>query len=515
MAYVSNGYQDFVATVIIDNRYALDGLVGSGGMADVFLARDELLDRDVALKLLKHRYADNEEFVERFRREARSAAALANPFIVPIFDRGETEEGTYYIAMEYLPGGTLKDQIVTEGRLSPQQTMEVGLQVAEALQTAHERGIVHRDVKPRNILLADSGHVKVTDFGIARAAEATTISNPGDILGSAKYMSPEQAAGGRVGPASDLYSLGVVLYEMLTGTVPFKVDTPWDVADAHASGLPLRPSKANPDVTKGIDALIMGLLATDPKDRYQTAAEVIDELRSQRDRFPQGAPSSEDETIALAAAAYTERAASSATGHRRRVPWMLAAIVTLVALLGSAGWILLQGPGPEGIPDPLRGLLREPPEAVDREAPKPTMLKVPEVRGLGEREARGRLAEAGFESGIRSRESAEEDAGKVLDQSVRGGQRADKGSKIVLTIADGEGTTRVPKLVGIDYPEAETKLEEAGFLLGGVEEVASETEPAGVIVEQDPPAGTVLKPGGYVYLTTSVGRPDESGADGG
>ena len=215
-------------------------------MAEVYLARDVVLDREVALKLLKTRYAEDEEFVARFRREAKSAAALASPYVVPIFDRGETEDGTYYIAMEYIPGGTLKDRIRTAGALPPRIATEVGMQAAQALQAAHKKGIVHRDVKPDNILYAEAGHVKVVDFGIARAAEATTISNIGDILGSVKYMSPEQAAGERVGPRSDLYSLGVVLYEMLTGKAPFEVKTPADVPAEHAKGPTRRPSARRP-----------------------------------------------------------------------------------------------------------------------------------------------------------------------------------------------------------------------------------------------------------------------------
>jgi serine/threonine-protein kinase len=216
-------------------------------MADVFLAYDRVLDRDVALKLLKDRYAGDEDFVERFRREARSAAALSSPFIVPVFDRGETEDGAYYIAMEYLPAAPWRTGSRGRGGC-PAGGGGGGRPGAEALQAAHERGVVHRDVKPGNVLITRSGHTKVTDFGIARAAEATTISKPGDILGSAKYMSPEQAAGGRVGPASDLYSLGVVLYEMLTGSVPFAVATPADVPAQHAKGPPRRPSEANPEV---------------------------------------------------------------------------------------------------------------------------------------------------------------------------------------------------------------------------------------------------------------------------
>src|ERR687889_882870 len=200
---------------LIDERYELRGLVGSGGMAHVYLAHDEVLRREVALKMLKARYAESAELVERFRREARSAASLSHPHIVPVFDWGETGDGTYYIAMEYLSGGTLKDRITSKGAPQPRTVVEVALQIAEALEAAHERGVIHRDIKPRNILITDSGHVKVADFGIARAAETTTISSLGEILGSVKYMSPEQAMGERVSSASDLYSLGVVLYEML------------------------------------------------------------------------------------------------------------------------------------------------------------------------------------------------------------------------------------------------------------------------------------------------------------
>src|SRR3712207_767672 len=180
---------------LVDNRYRLVKPLGSGGMADVYLAHDDILDRDVALKVMSNRYASDEEFVERFKREAQSAAAFSHPNIVSIFDRGASEDGTYYIAMEYLPGGTLKDHILKRGALPPQVAAEVALQTAEALRAAHNRGIIHRDIKPRNILITDSGDVKVTDFGIARAADATTTSHLGDILGTAKYMSPEQAMG--------------------------------------------------------------------------------------------------------------------------------------------------------------------------------------------------------------------------------------------------------------------------------------------------------------------------------
>ena len=328
---------------LVDDRYELRTLAGSGGMADVFLAYDRVLDRDVALKLLKDRYAQDEDFVERFRREARSAAALSSPFIVPVFDRGETEDGAYYIAMEYLPGGTLEDRIAGAGRLSPREAVEVAVQVAEALQAAHERGVVHRDVKPGNVLVTRSGHTKVADFGIARAAEATTISEPGDILGSAKYMSPEQASGDRVGPASDLYSLGVVLYEMLTGNVPFAVATPADVPAEHAKGPPRRPSEANPGVPEALDALVMRLLSANPKDRYVSSAEVLGELGGVRNGLPPAAPSPNEATTAalggpIAPALDPPTSAGPDGARGRRAWWTIAAFVALIAVLGVAGW---------------------------------------------------------------------------------------------------------------------------------------------------------------------------------
>src|SRR3712207_1955995 len=331
---------------LIDQRYELRTLVGSGGMADVYLAVDEVLGREVALKVLKDRYAENEEFVERFRREAKSAAALSSPYIVPIFDRGETDDGTYYMTMEYLPGGTLKERITATGALRPQAAAQVALQVAKALQTAHIRGVVHRDIKPRNILLADSDHVKVADFGIARAADATTISQSGDILGSAKYMSPEQAEGGQVGPASDLYSLGVVLYEMLTGRVPFEVETPSDVPIRHVLVPPPHSRKLDSEVPEDLDAIKMRLLATKPEDRYGSAGEVIQELGRLRCGVPSTPRLSTNGTTTETVLSGPNASASSPpsspqpASRRRRVLPTLTILAVLLTLLSVVGWCL-------------------------------------------------------------------------------------------------------------------------------------------------------------------------------
>jgi eukaryotic-like serine/threonine-protein kinase len=508
---------------LVDERYDLRDLVGSGGMADVYLAHDEVLHREVALKLLKAQYAENEEFVERFRREARSAASLSHPHIVPIFDQGEAGDGTYYIAMEYLPGGTLKDRITKRGALPPRTATAVTLQIAEALQTAHKRGVIHRDIKPHNILITDSGHVKVADFGIARAADATTISHPGDILGSAKYMSPEQAMGESVGPASDLYSLGVVLYEMLTGKVPFETESPTDVPVKHVDEQPRHPREVNPEVPEAMDALVMRLLAENSNDRYGSAAELIEELRRVAKGLPPVLSSPDEATIAARAtpggATLPQPAPGGTAPRRRRLSWTLAALVALVALLvvvgGAVGWNLWQDYNGGGLASDRQGVPEGAPEGARQERPGPKEAKVPDVEGLTEQEARERLTEAGFQTEVRSRESSEEENGKVLEQSVSGGKQAEKGSKVLLTVGEGPQVARVPDLVGLNYPEAENKLEESGFLIGGVEEATSDTAPAGVIMKQDPPPGTEQDPNSYVYLTTSVGPPEGSGAGGG
>src|ERR687890_1634564 len=206
---------------VLDNRYDVGRTLGSGGMGEVFLARDRVLGRDVALKVLRTQFAGDSEFAERFKREARSAASLSHPNIVQVYDRGETQDGASYIAMEYVPGGTLKEQIERRGPFGDRETAVVGAQIADALEAAHEQGMIHRDIKPPNVLVTASGNLKVTDFGIARAASAVTNTASGAIFGTAGYISPEQAMGEPVGPASDLYSLGVILYELLTGELPF------------------------------------------------------------------------------------------------------------------------------------------------------------------------------------------------------------------------------------------------------------------------------------------------------
>src|SRR6059058_3312298 len=259
-----------------DRRYLILRKLGSGGMADVYLAEDQELGRRVALKLLDERHASDEQFVERFRREAQSAAGLNHPNIVSIFDRGRAE-GTYYIAMEYLDGRTLKELLVRNGPTPIPIAIDYARQILGALAFAHRNGIIHRDIKPHNIVVGGDGRLKVTDFGIARSG-ASQMTEAGSIVGTAQYLSPEQARGAPVDPRSDLYSLGIVLYEMLTGQVPFTGDAPVEIAMKHLSAIPDPPSKLREGVPHDLDAVVLRALAKEPDQRYGSAEEMDADL---------------------------------------------------------------------------------------------------------------------------------------------------------------------------------------------------------------------------------------------
>ena len=331
----------------LGDRYLLSGLLGAGGMAEVFLAYDRILGRDTALKVLKEHYAKDERFVGRFRKEAQSAAALNHPNVVQVYDQGRAEDGRYYIAMEHVPGGSLEDLIKSKrrGPLAPAKASRLASQVAEALHAAHARGIVHRDIKPQNVLIGETGHAKVADFGIALPASRTSTSGTNLLFGTPSYMSPEQAMGERVGPESDLYSLGVVLYEMLTGTVPFAAEGPLATAMKHLTELPLPPTKRNASVPEAMDALVMKLLSKDPEDRYPSAAQLIEDLRRTRGRLPLGfaGAAGYPETLREPRSALLSVLADSPRSkprRRRSVGIRLVALAALLTLLGGLGWDL-------------------------------------------------------------------------------------------------------------------------------------------------------------------------------
>jgi len=523
-------------------------------MADVYLAHDDTLDRDVALKVMSSRYAQDEEFVERFKREAQSAAALSHPNIVSIFDRGESEDGTYYIAMEYLPGGTLKDRIVKRGALPAHTAAAVALQMAEALRAAHERDVIHRDIKPHNILVTSLGDVKVTDFGIARAAASSTMTRTGHILGTAHYISPEQAMGEHVGPASDLYSLGVVLYEMLTGELPFDAETPLGIAMKHVNGHLRQPKDLNPSVPDGINAITLRLLAKNPEDRYASDSELIEDLERVCAGLDPADATTEMMTHAMLATTRINpppppQRAGPGKKRRRRAPVLLGLLLLLIlASLAWAGYNLLLDrqaatEAPRlGVPD-LVGMSLDKARAqvgsdfdvevaknVSAEKPVDTILgqnpstgkaekgstisvevvgtrvsDVPDVVGSGRAEAERRLKDAGFEVGVDKQESSFDDDGLVMGQDPPGDTRVEVGSKITITVGTGPSSVEVPRLYGNTPAQAESVLQGAGLKLGTQSQDYNSDVAEGSIFYQDPSGGQNVEPGSVVDVTVSLG----------
>jgi serine/threonine-protein kinase len=552
---------------LVDNRYRLSDRLGSGGMAEVYLAHDDVLDRDVALKVLSGRYSDDEEFVERFRREAQSAAALSHPNIVSIFDRGESEDGTYYIAMEYLSGGTLKDRILKRGALPARTAAAVALQIAEALKVAHGSGVIHRDIKPHNILITDTGDIKVTDFGIARAASSSTMTRTGSILGTAHYLSPEQAMGEPVGPSSDIYSLGVVLYEMLTGELPYDAETPIGIAMKHVNGHLREPIEVDPSIPQGINDITMKMLARAPEDRYPDTEQLIMDLGRASEGFePSGATTRQmtrrmPRPVPAAGAARAKAGGSGRSKGPRRLAPILLALLALVLLAGLAwaGYSALQNDEPPAaamieIPDLTGMTLDEAQRQVGNDfevvrdgeensnKPENTILsqdpsngeaekgseiratvasgqnEVPSVEGNTRQEAEAALSEAGFEPTVTESESEAGQEGQVLGQSPGDGDTADVGSNVEITVGTGPGLVEVPDLYGNTPDQAANILEGVGLKLGGQDSAYSTEVAAGGIMAQSPTAGESVESGAAVGVTVSDGPeklpvPDVTGQD--
>jgi beta-lactam-binding protein with PASTA domain/predicted Ser/Thr protein kinase len=495
---------DTLIGTLFDGRYQVVRKLGAGGMANVYLAEDQELGRRVAIKILNDRHAGDEQFVERFRREAKNAAALSHPNIVSIYDRGEAE-GTYYIAMEYLDGRSLKELIVQRGPAPVTVAVEYARQILSALRFAHRHGIVHRDIKPHNVLVDAEGRVKVTDFGIARAG-ASQMTEAGSIVGTAQYLSPEQARGTDVDQRSDLYSLGIVLYELLTGTLPFNGDTPVEIAMKHLSTVPEAPSARRPDVPRDLDLIVTRALAKDPDDRYQSAEEMDADL----ERFLRGAavsPVTEESATQIMRAPAQPYAATAATMiapprrttalppppppvyydleepiHRRPIwPWVAALLFVVGA--GIGGWFLYS--------QISNRLDSTKPVAVGM------YVKTPE------RFARDKIKADGFAAVVNHHASRTTDSGLVFKQLPAAGKRIPKGSEVTIWVSTGLPKADVPSLVGQQSTAAVEALTRLG-LKPRVREVGS-AKPAGEVTAQDPPDGTKVTVGSDVWINVSKG----------
>jgi beta-lactam-binding protein with PASTA domain len=494
---------------IIDGRYRVISRLGSGGMADVYLAQDQLLGREVAVKVLHRHFAEDHEFVERFRREASSAAALSHPNIVGIFDRGEWN-GTYYIAMEYVAGRSLKAIVREEGPLDPARAIDIVMQILRAARFAHRRGVIHRDLKPHNVILDEEGRARVTDFGIARAG-ASDMTLTGSIMGTAQYLSPEQAQGYTVSAASDLYSVGIILYELLTGVVPFEGETAVAIAFKQVSAEPRPPSELNPALPPSLDAVVLRALAKDPAERYADADELIAALQREREALPafSGAPAtaavdghvhhaqpppphSGTGSLLLAPPGragqidreYGARPQDDRRRRRRRaLLWVLAA-----ALLAGLVVLVL--------------LLVQSRQTVT----------VPEVAGQSEQAAGATLRRAGLNPVPSLAPSTKVPTGLVISQLPPAGSEVSKGTRVSITISGGPGSAPLINVAGLSASQAAAKLRRAGFRTTTKKE-SSATVPAGMVIGTEPPAETEVQEGRLVTLLVSSGPPPVSVPD--
>ena len=468
------------ADTVVDGRYRIVNRIGSGGMADVYSAEDTHLGRQIALKVLHRRFAQDAEFVERFRREAKSAASLSHPNVVGIFDRGEFE-GTYYIVMECLTGRTLKEVITQEAPLGQEHAIDLGIQVLTAAGFAHRRGVIHRDFKPHNVIVDDQGHAKVTDFGIARAG-ASEMTETGSIMGTAQYLSPEQAQGHAVTAASDLYSIGVMLYEMLAGRLPFDGDSAVSIALKHLNEAPVPISTLRPDIDPALESVVMAALSKDPAARWQSAEDFAEALEAARAHVLAGGSNGQNTAAWAAVAAlpaddggYPGEPEPEQPHKRRRWAWVALAVLIL-AMIGVTAFALT----------------------------RPKMVDVPKVEGQQLEQARQILERSGFEKVKveRARSLAERD--RVLDQDPDPGQQTEENGTITLEVSNGPGDTRVPSVENLPQERAVKELNKAGF------KVNLDTEPSatvkdGFAVRTAPKEGTEVERGTRIRLLVSSG----------
>jgi serine/threonine-protein kinase len=489
---------DTLLNTLFDGRYRILRKLGTGGMANVYLAEDEVLGRRVAIKILNDRHAGDDQFVERFRREAKNAASLSHPNIVSIYDRGEAE-GTYYIAMEYLDGRSLKELIVARGPAPVPLAVDYARQILGAIRFAHRHGIVHRDIKPHNVLVDTEGRLKVTDFGIARAG-ASQMTEAGSIIGTAQYLSPEQAKGAPVDQTSDLYSVGVVLYELLTGVVPFAGDTPVEIAMKHLSSVPEPPSAKRADIPRDLDLVVLRALAKDPADRYQSA----DEMDADLARVARGAavsPATEEAATAILArppqTAVTNVAprvsepvpyAPPAAYYdydepRRRAlwPWFVALLFVVAAVVG--GYFLY-----DQIQSQLSGA---------------KTVAVGNYRGQREIDAVKNIRSIGLKPNPVRQPKADVAETYVFAQSPQPGERTQKGNFVTVYVSLGPPKTEVPNVVGEQLDQALSDLQDRK--LKGRQVRVESDEPEGQVIAQTPTAGASVPEGTRVRLRVSKG----------
>ena len=549
---------------VLDGRYALEALVGSGGMADVYRAKDQLLERTVAVKILHQQYENDTEFITRFQREAKAAARITHPNIVNVYDVG-VAEGRHYIVMEYVPGRTLKERIKEEGPVPVPQALQIARQIAGALAQAHANNLVHCDIKPHNILVMPDGNVKVADFGIARAVTESTMTYNDNIMGSVHYFSPEQARGTMITPKSDVYSLGVLLYEMLSGRIPFDGNTAVSIARKHLEEDPQPLHMIAPGIPPVVEALVTRMMAKDPAQRPDSSMLVQDivraeqMMRSDTEALPAFDPDATRvltpvEAQEIGALAEAEEDAVPQEGEERpffRTKKFKFGLLLILLLGFFTGFFLSFGKFWSSVeitvPDVtgkqmtlarqiledqhLRVTVAEtydasvPVGVVGSQAPEAgTMVKeeraitiyvskggeeleMPNLRGLNQSDAIDKLQQMGLRLGSAYETFSDEDSGTVISQDPRSGTRISKGQTVDITVSKGQKIKKVsvPDVKGVPVDRARTIIEGSSLSVGGTSEQES-TQAAGTVVSQSPAAGTEVDAGSSVRLVVSSGK---------
>ncbi|MCX7832541.1 MAG: PASTA domain-containing protein [Actinobacteria bacterium] len=461
---------------LIKDRYLIIRKIGSGGMAEVYLAEDVVLNRKVAIKVMHENLASDENFVRRFRREAQAAANLNHPNIVSVFDWGR-EEGTYFIVMEYIIGKTLKEIIREKGSLPLDFGLDIAKQIASALAFAHRHEVIHRDIKPHNIIITEEGLVKVTDFGIARA-KSGSITDTGPIMGSVQYISPEQAQGLPATELSDIYSFGVVMYEMFTGNLPFEGDSAISIAMKHASEIPVPPSKLNPEIPIELEKIILKSMAKDPYERYQTADELLQDLKMFTSGKPvEAARPSYEKTVVIKQK--TQSGKEKRKGFGSVILAMLILLLIAAVAFGAYSYLSQQAK---------------------------RFVAVPKLVDLSVKEAEKLLSEKGLKIDIASKKySATYEKDKIISQDPPPGTRIEKGKVVKVVVSLGERPVKVPNLFGKSVLEAGQILGELGLRIGEVTYEYSDNIPEDMIMKQSPSPNSEVSKGTAVDIVISKG----------
>lgn len=547
---------------VLDGRYALEMLVGSGGMADVYRAKDQLLERTVAVKILHQQYENDTEFIARFQREAKAAARITHPNIVNVYDVG-VAEGRHYIVMEYVPGRTLKERIKEEGPVPAPEALHIARQIAGALAQAHANNLVHCDIKPHNILVMPDGNVKVADFGIARAVTESTMTYNDNIMGSVHYFSPEQARGTLITPKSDVYSLGVVLYEMLTGRIPFDGNTAVSIARKHLEEEPQSVRSLVPNIPPVVEALVTRMMAKEPALRPDSRLLVQDitrteqMMRSDTAVMPAFDPDATRvltpvEAQEISAAVEEEEAAEEVEEKSFFRTKKFKFGLVLILLLGFfSGFFLSFGKFWSSVeitvPDvtgkqltlarqiledqhlrvtvaeaydasvPVGVVVSQTPEAGTKVKEERTItiyvskggeeMEMPNLRGLKQSDAIDKLQQMGLRLGSAYETFSDEDSGTVISQDPRSGTRISKGQSVDITVSKGQKVKKisVPDVKGVPSDRARTMIEGSGLKVGSISEEES-TQAAGTVVSQSPSAGSEADSGSAVRLVISSGH---------